>query len=391
MRSLLVVAEVALSLVLLVGAGLLIRSFVALLGTPPGYDPSRVLTAKLDVSRAAYPEPERFFQQVAARVRELPGVEAAGVTSLLPLSVNDTSVPFKVEGRPEPRPGEVPVARPAAVDPDFFRALGLPLRKGRAIGEQDTGRSLKVVLVNEELVRRHFPGEEPVGKRLMLYNTYAKSEAEPYEIVGVVSDIRHRGLNVPPSPEFYVSYLQMVPPAMTLVVRSAAPDLAGLAASVRGAITEVDRGALVWDIRQMDERLAASVAPQRFNTLLLGAFALVALALSATGILGVMSYTVAERTHEIGVRLALGARRADILRLVVKRGMLLTLAGVALGSVVALGLTRLMSGLLFGVSATDPVTFIGIAALLSAVALVACYVPASRATKVDPLIALRYD
>ncbi len=390
-RSLLVVSEVALSLVLLVGAGLLIRSFVALLGVPPGYDPSRVMTATLDVTRAVYPEPERFFQQVRERVGELPGVEAAGLTSLPPLSANDTSIEFRIVGRPEPLPGETAVARPVAVDPDFFRVMRLPVRKGRALVRQDAGGSAKVVLVNEELARRYFPGEDPVGQRLMLYNTYAKSEPVAYEVVGVVGDIRHRALNVPASPEYYVSYLQMPPPRMTLVVRSAAPDIAGMAASIRGAITEVDRGALVWEFRQMDELLADSVAPQRFNALLLGLFALVALALSATGILGVMSYTVAERTHEIGVRLALGAQRSDILRLVVGRGMFLTLGGVALGSAAALGLTRLMSGLLFGVSAADPVTFIGIAALLSVVALLACYVPARRATKVDPLTTMRCE
>jgi putative ABC transport system permease protein len=390
-RSLLVVSEVALSLVLLVGAGLLIRSFVALLGTPPGYDPSRVLTATLDVSPALQKEPGRFFQQVRERVGELPGLESAGLTSLPPLSTFDTSIEFKIVGRPEPRPGETAVARPLAVDPDFLRVLRVPVRKGRGLGPQDTGGAAKVVLVNEALARRYFPGEDPLGKRLMLYNTYAASEPAPYEIVGVVGDIRHRGQNVPASPEYYVSYLQMPPPQMTLVVRSAAPDMEGVAAAVRARITEVDRGALVWEFRQMEELLSDSVAPQRFNALLLGLFAVVALALSATGILGVMSYTVAERTHEIGVRLALGAQRADILRLVVGRGMLLTLGGVALGSAAALGLTRLMSGLLYGVSATDPVTFIGIAGLLSVVALAACYVPARRATKVDPLIAMRYE
>ena len=390
-RSLLVVSEVALSLVLLVGAGLLIRSFVALLGTPAGYDPSRLLTATLDVSRAAQPQPERFFEQVRERVGTLPGVEAAGLTSLLPLSANDTSIEFKVEGRPEPRPGESAVARPVAVDPDFFGVMRMPVRKGRALGRQDAGDSAKVVLVNEALARLYFPGEDPVGKRLMIYNTYAKSEPSAYEVVGVVGDVRHRGLNVPASPEYYVSYMQMPPPRMTLVVRSTTPNLAGMAASVRGAITEVDRGALVWEFRQMDELLAESVAPQRFNALLLGLFALLALALSATGILGVMSYTVAERTHEIGVRLALGAQSADIMKLVVWRGMYLTLGGVALGSAAALGLTRLMSGLLYGVSANDPATFIAIAGLLSLVALVACYVPARRATKVDPLIAMRYE
>ena len=390
-RSLLVVSEVALSLVLLVGAGLLIRSFAALQGTPPGYDPSRVLTATLEVSRSEYPEPELFFQEVTNRVKALPGVEAAGVTSLLPLSASDTSVEFKIEGRPEPQPGAVPVARPLSVNPDYFRAMRVPVRKGRLFGEQDTKQSTKVVLVNEELARRYFTGEDPLGKRLILYHTFAKSEPSPYEVVGVISDIRHRGLDVPASPEFYVPYVQMPPPRMSLVVRSVTPDAASLAASVRGAIREVNKGARVWDIRQMDERLAGSMAPQRFNTVVLGLFGLVALILSAVGILGVMSYTVVERTHEIGVRIALGARRADILKLIVGRGLLLTLGGVGLGLVAALLLTRLMSGLLYGVSANDPTTFVGIALLLTMVALVACYVPARRAMKVDPIIALRYE
>jgi putative ABC transport system permease protein len=277
------------------------------------------------------------------------------------------------------------------VDPGFFSAMRVPVRKGRALGPQDTEGAPKVALVNEALARRYFPGEDPLGKRLLLYNTYAKSEPAAYEVVGVVGDIRHRGLNVPATPEYYVSYLQMPPPRMTLVVRSSVPDLTGMAASVRGAITEVDRGALVWEFRQMDELVSDSVAPQRFNALLLGLFALVALALAATGIFGVMSYTVAERTHEIGVRIALGARSADILRLVVGRGMLLTLGGIAVGSASALGLTRLMSGLLYGVGAADPATFVGIGVVLSAVALVACYVPARRATRVSPLIAMRSE
>ncbi|HKS29437.1 MAG TPA: ABC transporter permease, partial [Pyrinomonadaceae bacterium] len=377
-RSLLVISEVALSLVLLVGAGLLIRSFVALLATPPGYDPSRVMTASIEVSRSDYPEPELFFHEVTERVKALPGVEAAGVTSLLPLSPSDTSVEFKIDGRVEPQPGAVPVARPLSVNPDYFRVMRVTIKKGRGLTPQDTKQSARVVLVNEELARRYFAGEDPMGKRLILYHTYAKSEPLPYEVVGVVSDIRHRGLNVPASPEFYVSYMQMPPPRMTLVVRSATPDTASLTASVQGAIREVDKGARVWDFRHMDERLSDSVAPQRLNTMLLGLLSLVALVLSATGILGVMSYTVAERTHEIGIRMALGAQKADILRLVVGKGMFLTLCGVCVGSVAALALTRLMEGLLFGVSATDPVTFIGIGSLLFAVAFVACYVPARR-------------
>lgn len=391
MRTLLVISEIALSLVLLVGAGLLIRSFVALLATPPGYDPSRVLTATMELPPSEHSESELFFQQVSARVRTLPGVESAGLTSLLPLTAMDTNVEIKIEGRPAAQPGAEAVARPYSVDANYFRVMKIPMLKGRALSEMDSEGSKRVAVINESLARRYFAGEDPIGKRLLLYNPYKKSETFPYEVIGVISDVRYRGLNVAPSPEYYVPFLQMAPGRMILVVRSNTADPASLTASVRAAITEVNKGALVWDVWQMEQRLSDSVAPQRFNTILLGLFAVVALALSTTGILGLMSYTVAERTHEIGVRVALGAQRADILKLIVIPGMLLTLCGVALGSVAALALTRLMSGLLFGVSPTDPVTFASIAALLVMVALAGCYFPARRAMKIDPLIALRYE
>ena len=391
MRTLLVISEIALSLVLLVGAGLLIRSFVALLATPPGYDPSRVLTATLEFPPSKQTESELFFQQVAARVRALPGVEAAGVTSLLPLTAMDTNVEFRIEGRPAPQPGAEAVARPYSVDPYYFRAMSIPMLKGRSLTEMDMEGSKRVVVINESLARRYFAGEDPVGKHLRLSNPYRKSEFFTYEVVGLINDVHYRGVNVPASPEYYVPFLQMVPDRMILVVRSNTLDTASLTSSVRAAITEVNKGALVWDVRQMEQRVSDSVAPQRFNTILLGLFALVALALSTTGILGLMSYTVAERTHEIGVRVALGAQRADILKLIVIPGMLLTACGIVLGSGAAFALTRLMSGLLFGVSPTDPVTFVSIAALLVMVALAGCYFPARRAMKVDPLIALRYE
>jgi putative ABC transport system permease protein len=391
MRTLLVVSEIALSLLLLVGAGLLIRSFIALLSTPPGYDPSRVLTATLELPPSEHMQSELFFQQVSARVRALPGVESAGLTSLLPLTAMDTNVEIKIEGRPAAQPGAEAVARPYSVDPYYLSVMKIPMRKGRALSEQDVEGSKHVVVVNESLARRYFAAEEPVGKHLLLYNPFKKSETSSYEVIGVISDVHYRGLNVPASPEYYVPFLQMAPGRMTLAVRSNTLDSTSLTASVRAAIAEINKGALVWDVRQMEERLSDSVAPQRFNTILLGLFATVALALSATGILGLMSYTVAERTHEIGVRVALGAQRSDILKLIVFRGMLLTVCGVVLGSIAALLLTRLMSGLLFGVSPTDPLTFGSIAALLVIVALAGCYFPARRAMKVDPLIALRYE
>ena len=390
-RSLLVVSEVALSLVLLIGAGLLLRSFVALLSTPPGYDPSNTLTASVSVSRAAYPEPEKFFQEVIARVEALPGVESAGVASLLPLGAAETTYEFRVEGRPAPGRGEAPVARPLAASPGYFRAMKIPVLRGRALSEQDAGQSAKVVLVNEALARRYFAGEDPVGKRLILNNPYRKADAAAYEIAGVVGDVRHRGLNTAPYPEYYVSYLQMLPARVYLVVRSANPEAAGLAAPVRSAIREVHKGARIWDVRTMEERVAVSVAPQRFQAILLGLFALVALVLAATGILGVMSFAVAQRTHEIGVRMALGARPRDILKMVVGHGLGLTLAGIGLGLVASFALTRVVSGLLYGVSASDPLTYSAVAVLLAAVALLACYLPARRATKVDPVVALRYE
>ena len=391
-RSLLVVSEVALSLMLLVGAGLLIKSFRRLLETDPGYDTEHVLAADIALSRARYPEPERqaaFFQQAIQRVASLPGVEAAGVTSLLPLGGADTKISFNIEGRPSFPKGEAPAARYQIASPDYFRVMNIPLRKGRSFTEQDAKDSPPVVVVSEAFARRFFADEDPIGKRVLIDT--AGENPLPREIIGVVGDVRHGGLDAKTEMGFYVPHLQSPARNLELVVRSSSIEPSLLAGGVRGVIKEIDKDQLIWEMRTMSGLAARSVAPRRFNVWLLGIFALVALALATVGIYGVIAYSVAQRTHEIGLRMALGARPADVLRLVVGQGMRLVLIGVGLGLLGAFALTRVMTSQLYGVSATDPLTFAVVALTLATVALLSCLVPARRATKVDPMVALRYE
>ncbi len=388
LRGLLVVSEVALSLMLLIGAGLLIKSFVRLLQTDPGYQTERVLTASLSLSKTKYPEPEQqaaVYQQVLGRVAALPGVEAAGAASLLPLGGRDSYNVFQVEGRTPFAAGQEPTVRYQVVSPDYFRAMGIQLRRGRFFTEGDTKGAPQVLIVNEAFARRHFSGEDPVAQRLVI------GDDPPREIVGVVGSVRHRGLDEEPQPEFYVSYLQAPRSRLSLVVRAAANDPAELAASVRGAIREVEKDQLVGEVRTMDTLVSHSVAPRRFQMLLLGSFALVALLLAGVGIYGVMAYAVAQRRHEIGVRLALGAQRGDVIRLVVRQGMTPALVGAGVGLIGAFAGTRVIESLLYGVSAGDPIVFVGVSALLLLTALLACYLPARRATGIDPAIALRHE
>ena len=388
MRGLLVVSEVALSLVLLTGAGLLIKSFVRLLQTDPGYETGRVLTTRLSLSETKYPGPDQqaaVYQQVLQRLGALPGVEAVGAASLLPLGGRDSYNVFRIEGRAPFAPGQEPYIRYQVVSPDYFRAMGIPLRQGRAFTEQDAKGSPPVLIVNEAFARRHLMGEDSLGKRVQI------GDDSPREIIGIVGDVRHQGLDKETQPEFYVSYLQNPRRNFQLVVRTASSDPATLAASVRSAIKEVDKEQLIGEITPMDTLLARSVAPRRFNMLLLGSFALMALVLASVGVYGVMAYSVTRRTHEIGIRIALGATRKDVLRLVVGQGMLLAFIGVGVGLVGAFVGTRMMESMLYGVSASDPAVFAGVSALLTITALVACYLPARRATKIDPMIALRHE
>jgi putative ABC transport system permease protein len=394
LRSFLIVSEIALSLVLLIGAGLMIKSFWRLMQVDPGFNPENALTAVVSLPVAKYAETERqiaFFQQAVERVGNLPGVEAAGVTTDIPL-FGGSSTGFDVGGRPPYPPGQRPMVEFRSVSPGYFRAMGIPLLRGRAFTEQDRADAPGVVIVNETLARRYFPGEDPVGKRLGL-----SAPTDWREIVGVARDARNFGLDEEVRPEAYMPYTQSTPgylsgsvSAMILVARTAS-DPQGLGASVKREVQALDSAQPVYNVKTMEQYMADSTARRRFNMLLLAIFAGVALVLAVVGLYGVMSYTVLQRTHEIGIRMALGARRGDVLRMIVGQGLILALVGAALGLAAAFALTRVIRGMLYGVGSTDPATFIAVTALLLIVSLLSCLIPARRATKVDPLIALRYE
>jgi putative ABC transport system permease protein len=386
----LVVSEIALALVLLAGAGLLARSYARLSRVDPGFDADGALTARVSLSEVKYRDKDRqarFFAQVLERVRALPGVRHAGAVSDLPFSGSRTGQSFDIEGHP-PGPDELtPSADYRKVSPDYFEAMGIVLLRGRDFTERDGESSTPVAVVNEAFARRFFDGEEVLGKRLL----YPEGERRvSREIVGVVADLKHESLIGEGEPEVYVPFTQRPNSWMFLAVRGDG-DLATLAGSVRAAVREVDPGEPVYGVMTMRQRLDQSLAPQRFNTILLGAFAAAATLLAAVGVFGVLSFQVGARRHEIGIRMALGARSGDVLRLVIWRGLRLVLAGVAIGLAAALALTRVMASLLFGVSATDPATLATISLGLIAVVLVACYLPARRATKVDPITVLRCE
>jgi putative ABC transport system permease protein len=392
LRGALVVSEVALSLVLLVAAGLLAQSFKRLLDVTPGFDPKNLVTMDVVPRRAHYPEEAqrvRFFQDFIDQASRLPGVGGVAVVDPLPLNGNFEVWDFQIEGRAPFAPGEQNNADRRVVNGDYFRVVGIPLRKGRTFDERDRKEAPQVIVVNDAFARRFLNCEEPLGKRIVFGGGPAGGTAR--EIVGVVGDVRHAGLDEPTTPEFYFPFTQVLTPRLTVVARASSGDTAGVATALRGVIRQTDKDSPIWNVRTMEELLAASVAKRRFNMILLGGFASTALLLAALGIYGVISYTVTQRTHEIGVRVALGAQPRDVVRMILTQGMRLTLIGVGAGLLGAFALTRVMSGLLFGVSATDPVTFGGVALLLALVAFVSCLLPARRATRVDPMIALRYE
>jgi predicted permease len=394
-RNVLVIVEVALALVVLIGAGLMIRSFKGLQDARLGFDARNLLTLSLSIPRDKA-DPERvgaFFGELKQKTLALPGVEAVAYANGVPfLGAPEQS--FMVEGRPAPGPGEPgAMAVHYTVSPDYFKAMNIRLKKGRFIDERDIQGSQNVVVIDETLERQYFEGEEAVGQHLS-FNMF-----KGFEIVGVVEHVKHYGIDgqIPVENQFY-SALSQVPKdpmriiagRLSLLVRtSSAPAL--LAEPVRAQVMSTDRDQPVFNVRPMEEVVAASIAGSRFSMLLFTIFAAVALLLAAVGIYGVMSYSVTQRTHEIGIRMALGAKAADILRMVVRQGLLLALIGVGIGLTAAFILTRLMSNLLFGIGAADPTTFAGIAVILTLVAAVASYIPARRATKVDPMIALRYE
>ena len=389
-RNAFVVAEIALSLVLLIGAGLMIRSFARLQGVEPGFNPQNLLTMRVRLPSKKYSEDSQcieFFKQAIERMKALPGVEEVGAVSYLPFAGPSAGTDFYIEGQPKPPNGQEPITQVCVTDANYFNAMQIPLKHGRLYTPIEATQMRHVVVINETLARRYFPNEDPIGKRITVI---MKDDAEPTEIIGIVGDSKFTNLEGEIEPMVYWPHSELVYSAMTFVIR-AKGDALSLATPAREVIRSLDASQPVADVRSMESLLASSIGRARFSTLLLTLFAAVAMILASIGIYGVMSYSVEQRTHELGIRIALGAKAQDLLQLIVGQGMLLALVGITLGLVAAFFLTRLVSSLLFEVSATDALTFAGVSLLLIGVALVACFVPARRAAKTDPMVALRYE
>jgi putative ABC transport system permease protein len=392
-RNAFVIAEVTLALVLLIGAGLMLKSFWRLQGVDPGFNPDGVLTMRMMLPFETYEKPAQrgaFYRQALERIQSAPGVETVSATSHIPLTQGGTSGTISGENSAV-GPNDLPVeAEWRWITPDYFKAMGTTLLDGRVFTEADTAGAPLVALVDEAFARRYYPNQDPVGRRIKRGKL---DSTRPWlTIIGVVRHVQSRRLDATSGVQVYFPFYQD-PTAynMSLVIRTSAPDPLALSNTVRAAIQSLDGNQPVFDVFTLRQIIGDSLSQRRFSMLLMGLFAAVALLLAAVGIYGVMAYTVTQRTHEIGIRMALGAQTRDVLKLVVKQGMLLTLVGVGIGLIASVVLTRLLASLLFEVSATDPVTFAAIALLLTGVAMLACYIPARRATKVDPMVALRYE
>jgi putative ABC transport system permease protein len=389
-RKALVISEVALSLVLLIGAGLMIRSFWKLQNVNPGFDTSNAMTMSIVLNWIRYSEPHQrlaFFDRAIEQIRAVPGVVSVGTTTKIPLTGGGSTQPFSIEGRPTGAIAEQPMALTRYISPDYFYAIGVPLRQGRFFSDGDRDNSVPVIIISEAMARRFWPGENPVGKRL---TPTFHSEQGAREIVGVVGDVKATGLDADLPAMMYMPFKQAPLPFMSFVVRTTAnPE--SLIQPVSKAIYSIDKEQALTNVETLDQVLAESLSTRRFNMTLLLTFAGVALILAAVGVYGVMNYTVTLRKRELGIRMALGAKTTDVLRLVLRQGLTLTLIGVAAGLISAYGLTRLMASLLYGVTATDYLTFGSVSVMLIAVGLAASYVPARRATKVNPTIALRAE
>ena len=389
-RKVLVVCEVAMSLVLLVGAGLMIRSFWKLQSVDPGFDTSNALTLSVGLSPVRYAEPQQqlaFHDRVLEQIKAQPGVVAVGSTTTIPLTGGGSRQPFTIEGRPAPPVSEQPLAQTRYVSPDYFRAIGIPIRQGRAFEDRDRDGAPQVVIISEAMARRFWPGQNPLGQRL---TASFHEQQGPREVVGVVGDVKSRGLDDDAAATMYLPFRQAPRPWITFVARTAS-DPQGFVQPVSRVVYAVDKEQALSSVRTMDQVLTESLSGRRFNMTLLMTFAGLALALAAVGVYGVMNYSVMLRRRELGIRIALGARGLDVLRLVLGQGLALTLIGVGVGMAGAYALTRLMSSLLYGVTATDFVTFGSVSGVLILVGLLASFLPARRATKVDPMIALRSE
>ncbi len=392
-RNILVVTEVALAQVLLVGAALLAISYVHLEQIDPGFNPDRVLTAKIAPAREKYPDPKSrsaFYSSVLENLRHLPGVESAAMVMSLPLSGASMNRGFRVEGRPEPKADENVTMDFQIVSSDYFSTLEIPVRRGRGLTTADTENSQRVIVINETMARRYWPNDDPVGKRLAIGDS--SKDTAWRTIVGVVADNRHASLSEAPVPTAFISYRQDLEswPRMGFVIKSKT-SAGSLTSAVRTALASVDRSQPVYAIEPMTNLLSTSIAQRRFIMTLLGSLAVLALALAVIGVYSVISFSISERTQEIGIRMALGARTVDVLRMVLSQGMKPVAVGIAIGLGAGVALMRLLTGMLFQVSPTDMRTFAMVAIGMSLVALIACYLPARRATKVDPLVALRYE
>jgi putative ABC transport system permease protein len=393
LRRLLIITQVALSLLLLASAGLLIKTFANLRATKPGFDPSNAFVADLILPKAKYPEREKhrqFFEQTLPKLAALPGVEAAGAAFPMPFSGNDTGSTFSIAGQPPRPPGQENVASNLTITTDYFRAMHTPLLRGRAFNSSDTKDSQPVIIVNDVLAQRYFPNGDAVGHQLILTHGETNEPTPPKEIIGVVGGSRHESLAIQPLPEFYVPVSQEPERRMNVVIRTQS-SAAALQSALRNIVHEFDRDLYVPSLEPLEKHIGATLAQPRFNMMLLGCFAGVALLLAAIGIYGVIAYSVAQRTKEIGIRMALGAQKIDMLTMILRQSFTVIGIGLLAGLLGGLAVTRLMSSLLYGVSPSDLSIYAIVTLLLSTAALIATWFPARRAMAVDPMVALRYE